>query len=83
MRIPSHRLRKSYRGRLPETQATAVQHDYAQITIQQAAKQLGYSEKTIRRLIEREEIRAVGRGRMMRIPISEIRAWQQRNGLGS
>ena len=83
MKIPSHKLRKSFRGSHAEQQAAIMQtQNFAQVTVQQAAEQLGYSEKTIRRLIQRGEIRAVGRGRMMRIPISEIRAWQQRNGLG-
>lgn len=50
-----------------------------QVTIREAADLLSYDERTIRRLVERGELRAVGRGRLRRIAIVDIREWQDRN----
>ena len=50
-----------------------------QVTIRKAAQLLSYDERTIRRLIIRGELQAVGRGRMRRIALADLRDWQRRN----
>ena len=50
-----------------------------QVTIRKAAQLLSYDERTIRRLIIRGELQAIGRGRMRRIALADLRDWQQRN----
>jgi excisionase family DNA binding protein len=50
-----------------------------QIPIREAARLLSYNERTIRRLIQRGELHAVGRGKLRRIPLSSIRDYQKRN----
>lgn len=50
-----------------------------QVTIREAATLLRYHERTIRRLIERGELRAVGQGRLRRIALADLKAWQERN----
>lgn len=44
-----------------------------------AATLLRYDERTVRRLIAHGELRAVGRGRLRRIALPDIRAWQNDN----
>lgn len=50
-----------------------------QVTISEAARLLAYDARTIRRLIARGEISAVGTGRLRRIPMQSLRDYQQRN----
>jgi excisionase family DNA binding protein len=50
-----------------------------QVTIREAARLLSYAERTIRRLVARGELRAIGRGRMRRIALEDLHAWQRRN----
>lgn len=50
-----------------------------QVTIAEAARLLAYDTRTIRRLIIRGEIQAVGEGRMRRIPLQGLRDYQQRH----
>ena len=50
-----------------------------QVTIREAATLLRYNERTVRRLIARGELHAVGRGRLRRIAVADIREWQTRN----
>lgn len=50
-----------------------------QVTIREAAALLRYDERTVRRLIARGELHAVGRGRLRRIAVADIRDWQTRN----
>jgi len=50
-----------------------------QVTIAEAARLLAYDSRTIRRLIARHEIAAVGEGRMRRIPVQALRDYQQRH----
>jgi excisionase family DNA binding protein len=57
----------------PEAQALR------QVTMRQAAEILGVHERTIRRLLQAGELSAVGRGRLTRIPLRDIAAYQQRN----
>jgi excisionase family DNA binding protein len=57
----------------PEAQALR------QVTMRQAAETLGVHERTIRRLVQVGELSAVGRGRLTRIPLRDIAAYQQRN----
>lgn len=50
-----------------------------QVTITEAARLLAYDTRTIRRLIIRGEIPAVGEGRLRRIPLQGLRDYQQRH----
>jgi excisionase family DNA binding protein len=50
-----------------------------QVTIEEAARLMGYDSRTIRRLITRGEISAVGEGRMRRVPIQSLRDYIQRH----
>jgi excisionase family DNA binding protein len=50
-----------------------------QVTIREAAQLLRYDERTIRRLVERGELAAVGRGKLKRIAVSDLKDWQKRN----
>lgn len=50
-----------------------------QVTISEAARLLAYNARTIRRLIGRGELRAVGEGRLRRIPLHSLRDYQQRH----
>jgi excisionase family DNA binding protein len=50
-----------------------------QVTIMEAARLLAYDTRTIRRLISRGELVAVGEGRMRRIPVQALRDYQQRH----
>jgi len=57
----------------PEAQALR------QVTIRQAAAILGVHERTIRRLVRRGELHAVGRGRLTRIALRDIAEYQKCN----
>jgi excisionase family DNA binding protein len=50
-----------------------------QVTIRQAAAILGVHERTIRRLVRRGELHAVGRGRLTRIALRDIAEYQKHN----
>jgi len=50
-----------------------------QVTITEAARLLAYDASTIRRLIARGELPAVGEGRLRRIPVQGLRDYQQRH----
>jgi len=50
-----------------------------QVTITEAARLLAYDASTIRRLIARGELPAVGAGRLRRIPVQGLRDYQQRH----
>jgi len=50
-----------------------------QVTISEAARLLAYDTRTIRRLIVRRELSAVGEGRLRRIPLQSLRDYQQRH----
>jgi len=52
---------------------------FQQVKITKAADLLGFNERTVRRLIERGELPAIGRGRLRRIRLSDIAAYQERN----
>jgi excisionase family DNA binding protein len=50
-----------------------------QVKIRDAAYLLKVNERTVRRLIERRELPAIGRGPLRRIRLSDIREYQERN----
>jgi excisionase family DNA binding protein len=50
-----------------------------QVSIAEAARLLAYDTRTIRRLIGRGELPAVGEGRMRRVPLQSLRDYQQRH----
>lgn len=58
---------------------TYPQTERLQVTIREAASLLSYDERTIRRLVARGELTAVGKGRLRRIAITDIHSWQERN----
>ena len=53
--------------------------DYEQVSLAEAGRILGYHRKTIERLCQRGELASIGRGRLRRIAISDITAYQSRN----
>lgn len=62
-----------------QTSALQVGKEPLQVTIREAAALLSYDERTVRRLVARGELRAVGQGRLRRIALADIRDWQERN----
>jgi len=56
-----------------------VSTERLQVTIREAAEMLGYCQATIYNLLDRGELRSVGKRKMRRIPVSELQAWQARN----
>lgn len=50
-----------------------------QVSIEQAARLLSYSKRTIYDLLQRGELKSVGTGRLRRIAVAELKRWQQRN----
>jgi excisionase family DNA binding protein len=50
-----------------------------QVTVREAARLLSHSERTIHRLIQSGELSSIGQGRMRRIPMASIRAYQERH----
>ena len=56
--------------------------DYAQVSLAEAGRILGYSKKTVERLCQRGELASIGTGRLRRIAISDIKAFQARNRTG-
>lgn len=54
-----------------------------QVSIAKAADLLDYHKRTVRRLIERGELTAVGRGKLLRIDIASIHDYRERQKRGS
>jgi excisionase family DNA binding protein len=50
-----------------------------QVTLKEAARLLAYDLRTIHRLISRGELSSVGEGRLRRVPVQELRDYQQRH----
>jgi excisionase family DNA binding protein len=63
----------------PTNSTPRAQLEPLQVRIQEAARLLGYDERTIRRLVQRGELHAIGRGRLRRIALADLRDWQARN----
>ncbi len=53
-----------------------------QVTKGEAAKLLGYSVRTVERLVERGELAQIGEGRLARFDLADLRAYQDRNRKG-
>jgi excisionase family DNA binding protein len=70
---PSPRTEEPQRPELP------LRAEPLQVTINEAARLLAYDARTIRRLIIRGELRAVGQGRLRRIPMQSLHDYQQRH----
>lgn len=62
-----------------EERSTRAALEPLQVTIREAAALLRYDERTVRRLIARGELHAVGRGRLRRIAVADIKEWQSQN----
>lgn len=50
-----------------------------QVTIAEAARLLSYSKRKVEQLLQKGELKSVGRGRLRRVAIEELKRWQQRN----
>jgi excisionase family DNA binding protein len=63
------------------TMYTRLDHtvERLQVTIKEAARLLSYDERTIRRLIVRGELQAIGRGRLRRIAFTSLHEYQSRH----
>ncbi len=61
------------------TRAAAPRPEPLQVSIDEAARLLAYNARTIRRLIDRGELSAVGVGRLRRVPMQSLHAYQERN----
>lgn len=53
-----------------------------QVTKAEAARLLGYSIRTVERLVERGELAQIGSGRLARFDLADLRAYQDRNRNG-
>lgn len=49
-----------------------------QVTVKEAARILGYSERTVYRLLDRRELRRAGRGRLLRVDYASVEELHQR-----
>jgi excisionase family DNA binding protein len=63
---------------LPTATARRPTLEPLQVSIREAARLMAYDERTIRRLIARGEIVAAGEGRLRRVPLASLRAYQER-----
>jgi excisionase family DNA binding protein len=54
-------------------------HEPLQVSINEAARLLAYNARTIRRLIARGELPVVGQGRLRRVPMQSLHAYQERH----
>ena len=50
-----------------------------QVSIAEAARLLGFGKSTIYAMLARGELKSVGRGRLRRIAVAELRRWQREN----
>ena len=50
-----------------------------QVTKAEAARMLGFSTRTLERLVERGEVAQIGSGKLARFDIDDLRAYQNRN----
>ena len=66
--------------RTPQPHKT--QFEPLQVTVREAGRLLSYDTRTISRLVARGELEVVGQGRLRRVPLSSLLAYQQRH-LGS
>jgi excisionase family DNA binding protein len=62
----------------PQRVAGSDQVAPLQYTIQDTARLLAVSKRTVERLIERGELATVGRGKLKRVPYDSIVAYQNR-----
>lgn len=58
---------------------TLIELEPLQVKIRDAARLLGFDERTIRRLIERKELDATGHGQNRRVIMASLRAYIERN----
>jgi excisionase family DNA binding protein len=63
----------------PHAHESQSRQEPFQVTISEAARLLAYDARTIRRLIARGELAAVGEGRLRRVPVQSLREYQQRH----
>lgn len=50
-----------------------------QVTIAEAARLLSYSKRKVEQLLQRGDLKSVGRGRLRRVAIKELERWQKQN----
>lgn len=63
----------------PQQVASGEQVAPLQYTLNDTARILGFSYRTVIRLIEQGELGSVGLGRLRRVPLADILAYQERN----
>ena len=63
----------------PQRVADSEQVAPLQFSINDTARMLGFSRRTVLRLIARGELATVGRGRLKRVPYDSIVAYQNRH----
>lgn len=63
----------------PQRVADSDQVAPLQYSINDTARLLGFSRRTILRMLDRGELASVGRGKLRRVPYDSIVAWLNRN----
>jgi excisionase family DNA binding protein len=53
--------------------------DRLQLSLEETAEALNYSKNTLYRMVAARELPCVGKGRLRRIAVADIIAWQRRN----
>lgn len=57
-------------------------NSFDQVSIAEAARRLSYGKRTLYRLVQTGEMPSVGEGRLRRIRVADIQAWQERHRKG-
>jgi excisionase family DNA binding protein len=63
----------------PQRVADSDQVAPLQYSINDTARLMGFSRRTILRMLDRGELSSVGRGKLRRVPYDSIVAWLNRN----
>jgi excisionase family DNA binding protein len=53
-----------------------------QVTVAEAARMLSYGKRTLYRLIQSGELPSIGSGRLLRIAVTDLEAYQERHRKG-
>lgn len=61
------------------THPTIEPHNRLQVRTREAAELLSISERHLRRLADQGEIPRIGRGRLTRYAVDDLREWQRKN----
>lgn len=72
----------THNNNLPPGSSPEADSPQQQVTIAEAAKRLSFGKRTVYRMVQTGELASIGRGRLRRIAVEDIRAWQARNRNG-